>query len=45
MAGDRPAAVDCYRRAARMTRSLPERRYLESRATRCAAQSVGPGRF
>ena len=45
MAGDRPAAVDCYRRAARMTGSLPERRYLESRAADCAADLAGRGRF
>jgi RNA polymerase sigma factor (sigma-70 family) len=37
MAGDRSGAVDGYRRAAQMTRSVPERRYLESRAARCAA--------
>jgi RNA polymerase sigma factor (sigma-70 family) len=45
MAGDQSGAIDGYRRAARMTRSLPERRYLESRAARCAADSAGPGRF
>jgi len=34
MAGDVATARDCYRRAARRTTSLPERRYLESRAAR-----------
>jgi RNA polymerase sigma factor (sigma-70 family) len=32
MAGDRDAAISSYRIAARRTTSLPERRYLESRA-------------
>ncbi len=32
MAGDRTAARDAYRRAARLTTSLPEQRYLEGRA-------------
>jgi RNA polymerase sigma factor (sigma-70 family) len=32
MAGDRIAARDAYRRAAQLTTSLPERRYLEARA-------------
>jgi RNA polymerase sigma factor (sigma-70 family) len=32
MSGDTAAARDCYLRAARLTTSLPERRYLESRA-------------
>ncbi|MGK5556895.1 RNA polymerase sigma factor [Actinomadura kijaniata] len=32
--GDRSAARDAYRRAARLTTSLPERRYLETRAAR-----------
>jgi RNA polymerase sigma factor (sigma-70 family) len=34
MAGDRPAARASYQTAARRTTSLPERRYLESRAAR-----------
>jgi RNA polymerase sigma factor (sigma-70 family) len=34
MAGDRAAASDYYREAARRTTSVPERRYLESRAAR-----------
>ncbi len=32
MAGDRAAARESYRRAARLTLSLPEQRYLEGRA-------------
>ncbi|MFL6073724.1 MAG: RNA polymerase sigma factor [Mycobacteriales bacterium] len=32
LAGDRAAAGDCYRLAARRTLSIPEQRYLESRA-------------
>jgi len=36
MAGDRDAALACYRSAARRTTSLPERDYLESRAARLA---------
>jgi predicted RNA polymerase sigma factor len=32
--GETAAARDEYRRAARLTLSLPERRYLESRAAR-----------
>jgi RNA polymerase sigma factor (sigma-70 family) len=36
MAGDRAAARDSYRAAARLTTSLPERRYLEGRAARLA---------
>ncbi|HJS94621.1 MAG TPA: sigma-70 family RNA polymerase sigma factor [Solirubrobacteraceae bacterium] len=32
LAGDRERAADAYRAAARLTTSLPERRYLESRA-------------
>ena len=32
MLGDRPAALTSYRIAARLTSSLPERRYLEARA-------------
>ncbi|SNR96431.1 RNA polymerase sigma factor [Actinomadura mexicana] len=35
-AGDAPAAREAYRDAARGTTSLPERRYLESRAARLA---------
>jgi RNA polymerase sigma factor (sigma-70 family) len=35
-AGDAESARDLYRRAARTTTSLPERRYLESRAQRLA---------
>jgi predicted RNA polymerase sigma factor len=38
LAGDREAARAAYRLAARRTLSLPERRYLESRA------AGGPGR-
>ncbi|GAA3277150.1 RNA polymerase sigma factor [Dactylosporangium vinaceum] len=34
LAGDPAAARDCYLRAARMTASLPERRYLTRRAAR-----------
>ena len=34
MAGDQVAARDAYRRAARLTTSLPEQRYLEGRAAR-----------
>jgi predicted RNA polymerase sigma factor len=41
MAGDGPAAAAAYRRAARRTTSLPERRYLEARAARAA---IRPGR-
>ncbi|GAA2776586.1 RNA polymerase sigma factor [Saccharopolyspora taberi] len=36
LAGDRAAALDCYRRAARATLSIPERRYLESQAAKLA---------
>ena len=32
MAGAHGAAADCYQRAAQMTTSAPERRYLEARA-------------
>jgi RNA polymerase sigma factor (sigma-70 family) len=39
-AGDAAAARDSYLRAAKMTASLPEQRYLELRAARCA---TGPG--
>jgi predicted RNA polymerase sigma factor len=34
MAGDREAALSCYRRAVRLTTSLPEQQYLNSRAAR-----------
>jgi RNA polymerase sigma factor (sigma-70 family) len=34
MAGDRAAALSTYRAAARRTTSIPERRYLEARASR-----------
>ena len=37
MAGDRAAARDRYRSAARGTTSLPEQRYLEARAARLDA--------
>jgi predicted RNA polymerase sigma factor len=36
MAGDAPAARESYLVAARRTTSVPERRYLESRAARLA---------
>jgi RNA polymerase sigma factor (sigma-70 family) len=36
MAGDHRAALDCYRRAARLTSSLPEQHYLHGRAARLA---------
>lgn len=39
MAGDRTAARDAYRLAARRATSLPEKRYLESRAARLDADS------
>lgn len=35
LAGDRRAAGESYRAAARLTTSLPEQRYLESRAAAC----------
>jgi hypothetical protein len=38
MAGDHGAARSAYRTAARRTASLPEQRYLESRAARLAAE-------
>ena len=38
MAGDHDAARSAYRTAARRTTSLPEQRYLESRAARLAAE-------
>jgi RNA polymerase sigma factor (sigma-70 family) len=37
MAGERDAAVQAYRTAARRTTSLPEKRHLEGRATRLAS--------
>jgi RNA polymerase sigma factor (sigma-70 family) len=39
MAGDQEAAVAAYRLAARRTRSVPEQRYLRSRATHLAPPS------
>lgn len=36
-AGDVPGAVDAYHRAARLTTSLPERRYLDAQAARLTA--------
>jgi predicted RNA polymerase sigma factor len=33
MAGDHPAARDCYEYAARLTMSIPQQRYLQARAT------------
>ncbi|GAA3799111.1 RNA polymerase sigma factor [Amycolatopsis tucumanensis] len=38
--GDLPAAAEAYRRAAQGTLSVPEQRYLEERADRCATRSV-----
>jgi hypothetical protein len=38
MAGDVAAARHSYRLAARRTTSIPERRYLESRAAELAAE-------
>ncbi|WP_020422777.1 RNA polymerase sigma factor [Amycolatopsis sp. ATCC 39116] len=38
--GDLPAAAEAYRRAAQGTLSVPEQRYLEERARRCATRSV-----
>jgi RNA polymerase sigma factor (sigma-70 family) len=38
LAGDAGAARESYRRAARRTTSLPERRYLESRAARLTSE-------
>jgi RNA polymerase sigma factor (sigma-70 family) len=38
MAGDAVGARDCYRLAARRTLSIPERRYLESRAARVSPE-------
>ena len=42
MSGDAAAARAAYRLAARRTTSLPERRYLESRAARLAPAADGP---
>jgi predicted RNA polymerase sigma factor len=39
MAGAREAAIERYLTAARLTISLPERRYLERQATRLARES------
>ena len=39
MAGDREGALSHYRRAARLTLSIPERRYLKSRATSLATRT------
>ncbi len=36
MAGDLPAARSCYQRAAQLSTSLPERRYLQQQAARLA---------
>ena len=43
MAGDREAAQAAYRLAARRTLSVPERRYLESRAARLGALPPSAG--
>ncbi|WP_329430260.1 sigma-70 family RNA polymerase sigma factor [Streptosporangium sp. NBC_01495] len=42
MAGDRGAARECYREAARRTTSLPRQRYLHARAARLADGHTGP---
>jgi len=42
MAGDRAAALNAYRKAARLTTSLPEQRYLEVQAARLAAMVIDP---
>jgi len=39
LAGDRAAALESYRVAARRTLNLPEQRYLESQAADLAARS------
>ncbi|GHE82567.1 RNA polymerase sigma24 factor [Amycolatopsis deserti] len=39
-AGDLASAEEAYRRAARRTLSVPERRYLEARARACATRTV-----
>jgi predicted RNA polymerase sigma factor len=36
MDGEREAAIECYRAAARLTASIPEERYLAMRAARLA---------
>ena len=41
-AGDLPAALECYRHAARATASLAERRYLELRAASVTKKITGP---
>jgi RNA polymerase sigma factor (sigma-70 family) len=38
LTGDRDGARDCYRRAARLTLSRPEQRFLESRAARLSCR-------
>ncbi len=43
MAGDHEGARRCYRTAARLTTSLPEQHYLQSRADRLAQDPVEPG--
>ena len=43
MAGDHEGARHCYRTAARLTTSLPEQHYLQSRADRLAQDPVVPG--
>ncbi len=43
IAGDRAAAQEAYRLAARRTTSLPERRYLESRAAGLTSLRRRPG--
>ena len=42
-AGDPDGAYEHYRRAAKSTASLAERRYLESRAGRLRSRTAGPG--
>jgi len=42
MAGDRAAALNAYRKAARLTTSRPEQRYLEVQAARLAAMVIDP---
>jgi RNA polymerase sigma factor (sigma-70 family) len=42
LAGDHVAALDSYRRAARLTTSLPEQHYLHGRAARLAAKPGDP---
>lgn len=43
LAGDRTGAAAAYRAAARLTTSLPERRYLEARAAGCTQANRGHG--